>query len=280
MSRFLDSIKWFYNLIRDNFSYKEKYSKCNLITKNGELTIMTFNIRRDNFKDGIFNWQKRKESIVKMINEYAPDIICMQEVMPHMAKFLVSELSGCYDNVSLECFTNKPLDKTWFIFGEGLLTFYKKGKFKHLDSNYMKLYDGRLVNMRRMLCVDLLDENNEIVYAYNTHFCHKNRDARKKSFEKILKHIKERDLSNVFIAGDFNTELFWVNNGVEKFLNEFTCNPPDMKGSVNGYLDSDYNVTIDFVFSDRNHVKNEVIRKEYDAKYLSDHYPVLLTYKN
>lgn len=279
MNRFFEGIKWFFRVIRDNFSYKEKYSKCNLISKNGELTIMTFNIRRDSVKDGIFNWQNRKTSIIKMINEYAPDIICMQEVMPHMAKFLISELEGCYNNVSLESFTNQPLDKTWCILGEGLLTFYKKGKFQKLDSNYMKLFDGRLINVRRMLSINLLDENNKLLHVYNTHFCHKNRNARKKSFEKILNHIKEQNLSNVYIAGDFNTELSWANNGVELFLNEFTCNLPDSGGTINSYLESDNNITIDFVFSDKQHIKNEVIRNEYDIKYLSDHYPVLLTYK-
>ena len=206
--------KWFFRIIRENFSYKDKSTKCDIITKTDGLTVMSFNIRRDSESDGEYNWRYRKESIIKMIKEYGPDIICMQEVMPHMAKYLVSELAGCYNHVGLECFTNREISKSWCFLGEGMLTFYKKGKFDLVDSDYMKLFDARILNVRRATMLTLKDKNDKLYYIFNTHFCHLDRTCRKKSFEKILNYIDNNNLENVYIAGDFNCETTWVNNGL------------------------------------------------------------------
>ena len=237
---------------------------------------MTFNIRRDVDKDGANNWQYRKASIIKMIHEHAPDIICMQEVMPHMAKYLVQELSCCYGHTSLECITNGALSKTFFVWGEGMITFFRKDKFKLIGSDYTKLFDKRWFNARRALFATLSDGKNQLTVV-NTHFCHLDGECRKQSFEKLLNWVDENKLTNVFIAGDFNTEIHYANNGIDLFTNRFSYNIPDSEGTFNSY-GGIKGVTIDFIFSDRPIVTTEVIRSEYDIKYISDHYPVVNVY--
>lgn len=280
MKNFLNTLKWFFRICKENFIYKKKCGDIEFSFKDEDFTIMSFNIRRDCEPDGKNNWTYRKESIVKMINEYTPDVICMQEVMPHMAKYLVQELSGSYDYVGLECFTNKELSKSYFVFGEGMMTFYKKNKFTLVHSDYMKLFDGRILNVRRASILTLTDKNHKEYHVFNTHFCHKDRDCRRKSFEKIYDYIKSHNLSNIFVVGDFNCETTWINNGIDLFLKNFYYNQPNRKGSINSFKYSDYNITIDFIFSDKNYTSSEVIYKNYDVEFLSDHYPLLHTYEN
>ena len=76
MNNFIDTIKWFFRITKENFIYK-KPNPVVINHNRNNLSIMTFNIRRDVLKDGINNWQYRKENIVKMIQEESPDIICM-----------------------------------------------------------------------------------------------------------------------------------------------------------------------------------------------------------
>ena len=272
--------KWFFRVIAENFEYKklQKFSNTLFMTSSDDLTIMTFNIRRDCIEDENYNWQYRKENIIKMIKQYSPDIICMQEVMPHMAKYLIYQLGNYYDSVGLESFTCGDLTRSWCFFGEGLLTFYKKNKFTLKSTDCIKLFDGRKINIRRASVLKLFDSKENTYDIINIHFCHKDRYCRKQSFEKILKYINDRNITNAFIAGDFNCEPSWPNNGVELFLNNFYHNMPDKKGSINNFKESDNNITIDFVFSNKHLIKSEVIRDQYDIKYLSDHYPILCHY--
>lgn len=269
-------IKWFFRVLWENLIYRKKYHQCNLTVDKDKLTVMTFNIRRDVIDDGEYNWQYRRDSIIQMINEYNPDIICMQEVMPHMAKYLIQELSACYDHNSIDCSTNMKLTTSFLINGEGMLTLFKKDRFKLIKSHYMVLYDKRPINTRRALISALKCEIGDITII-NTHFCYLDSNCRKQSFEKISNWINDNHITNVFIAGDFNTELHCVNDGIDIFTKQFSCNERDAIGSLNSFGKIS-GCTIDYIFSDKQIINSEVIRKEYDIKYLSDHYPIINTY--
>ena len=110
MSDFKQTMKWLSRVTKDNFN--------NVVNDNISITfdkgfkIMSFNIRRDSYTDDLNNWEYRKSAIVEMISEVAPDIICMQEVMPHMAKYLSKQLSKYYDSCGVECFTGREITKS------------------------------------------------------------------------------------------------------------------------------------------------------------------------
>ena len=147
--------QWLWRIIKSHFNNKP--NKDIIIEFKHNLHIMTFNIRRDVAKDGKNNWQYRKEAIVEMIKQTAPDIICMQEVMPQMAKYLKSQLSKYYNCKGLEYFTGREITKSFCILGEGLLTFYRKDRFDFVDKQKIKLCDGRKINLRRALVTRLYD---------------------------------------------------------------------------------------------------------------------------
>ena len=46
------------------------------------LTLMSFNIRYDNSKDGENRWNLRKEHVAEVIREQQPDVIAIQDRAP------------------------------------------------------------------------------------------------------------------------------------------------------------------------------------------------------
>ena len=49
------------------------------------MKLVTFNIRCDFGQDGENNFEYRKDLILKKIAQEKPDMICFQEVLPHIA---------------------------------------------------------------------------------------------------------------------------------------------------------------------------------------------------
>ena len=59
--------------------------------KGDSLVIMSFNVRdwtRDTDKSQDTFWKKRMESMRKMIEDISPDIICLQEVLPPVGRYI------------------------------------------------------------------------------------------------------------------------------------------------------------------------------------------------
>lgn len=272
-----ENIKWFCRVFSEMFKYNNVDTNLHLTEYDTNNRIMTFNIRRDVLKDRANNWQYRKESIVKMIEKYSPDIICMQEVMPHQAKYLAHKLGAEYYNVGLENGLGTNLVTSKLVFGEGLLVFYRKTKFSFVEKTKIKLYDGRIVNFRRALIVTLFDNcNKQNITIINTHFCHISPEARKKSFTKILSRWNKIQNSDVvYICGDFNCQLNELESGIDIFSQNFFYNKPTDKGTINFYSDKGSGKTIDFIFTNKPYIHSEVIRDKFDKVFLSDHWPVL-----
>ena len=58
------------------------------------LTLMSFNIRYDNSKDGENRWELRKEHVAEVIREQKPDVIAIQEAVSSQMKFLRDEFKN------------------------------------------------------------------------------------------------------------------------------------------------------------------------------------------
>lgn len=271
-----ETLKWLWRITKENFGNKADDSIHIEFDKTKDLKVMTFNIRRDCLKDGDNNWQYRKDAIIAMIADQKPDIICMQEVMPHMAKFLKAKLSKYYDCCGVECFTGREITKSMCVLGEGLLTMYRKDRFKMCDKDVIKLFDGRKINLRRAFVIYLRDDFSERFRAIvNTHFCHKSEDARFESFEKLWDWHNEKGIFyRTFICGDFNCQIVHPS-----FRAVFYRSKKTDQGTIN-YFSGASKKTIDFIFSNVPFYESKVIREEYNGvKFLSDHWPVMNTYK-
>ena len=276
------TIQWLWRITKSHFNNKP--NKDINIEFRHNLHIMTFNIRRDIAKDDKNNWQYRKEAIVEMIKQTAPDIICMQEVMPHMAKYLKSQLSKYYDCKGLECFTGREITKSFCVLGEGLLTFYRKDRFDFIDKQKIKLFDGRKINLRRALVTRLYDRfEYRQIDVVNTHFCYMSNEARNKSFIKLWQRYCKtyNQIEDIFICGDFNCQSFNKESGINLFTRNFSYNDFDKNvgfGTIN-YFRNKTKKVIDFIFSNKSIKSSRIIDSEFNnVKFISDHYPVINIY--
>jgi endonuclease/exonuclease/phosphatase family metal-dependent hydrolase len=271
--------QYFFRLLKENFfSFRGVDNSVNISFKNDKgLSVMTFNIRRDTPNDGDNNWQYRREHVVEMISYYQPDVICFQEVMPTMAKYLIHKLSNYYDNAGVENFTNREMRKCNLVFGEGLFTMWRKDKFNFVGKKVVKIFDGRKINLRRFMDVTL-NHNGKELHVINTHFCHMSVDARNASFKKIYEHVK--DFKEFYICGDFNTDKTYKNTDITIFTNNFSYNykKVDSDTTINFFGKRKSLDIIDYVFSNNVIVDENIIYGYGDCKYMSDHNPVIVKY--
>ena len=246
--------------------------------------IITFNIRRDSPNDGENNWEYRKNAIINMILDKKPSIICMQECMPHMWKYLYNTLKLDYKEYSIDCYNKKSLLKSKLFISEGIGILYDYEKYHCLNKGYIKLHKGFGFDTKYWrICqyIQLMNKiTGEVFYVFNTHFEHKTRDARYNACKLIHNKIQEicKDYP-VYICGDFNAEPYWTSN-LEPLVNNYKCSLDKCTnkgiGTISGF-GKPTRINIDLCFYKNTEINSSyIINESYNSNYLSDHYPVMI----
>ena len=258
-----------------------------------DLKIVTFNIRCDYGQDGENQFCYRKDLIKNKIEKEHPDIICFQEVLPHVAKWLKDNLTDYY---VVGCGREKELD------GEQMTVAVEKTRFQMISmETYWMSPDphvpGRRYEEQSMCprtCTELIlqeETEKKVFRLINTHLDHIGAEARKLGLEQIVNKIKtEKFLPDlpVILAGDFNVEP----DGKElDVLKQEACqNLADGIGiTYHGFGGSEPEQSIDYIYLFPNGRKDEFSLKKLEKweekmgnVWLSDHYPVsvLLEWKS
>lgn len=250
------------------------------------LKAMTYNIRLDVASDGHNAWPFRKDFFASQIRFYEPDILGIQEAMPHQVVDL-EQLLPQYNHVGIG---REGVGK-----GESSNIFYKKDKLKVLETNTFWLSDTPEVISKgwdaacHRVCTYALfqeAETNQLFWVFNTHLDHIGEQARTKGIELILAQINQLNTLNypVIFMGDFNSEpqedriisLKKVMNDAREVSLEKPFGPV---GTFNNF-EHDKSVTalIDYIFiskkSNLKVIKYAVLSDSKDLKYPSDHLPV------
>ncbi len=248
-----------------------------------EAKIMTFNIRYDNPYDGENCWVRRRDFVFEMLQREAPDILCLQEVLPHVKNDLEDHLTmynfcGCGRSAVLQDeynpigYNRKRFDLLYTD------TFWLGSDPKQPGS--MNPYS---VDLPRICTqVILRDKQDGKVFAvYNTHLDHVSDKSRIWGMSVIFDRMRKyRDLPS-FITGDFNA----TPDGVE--LDYFnTYNPlglVDLSDTAalpvaytyHDFMKPEHNCKIDYIFATKDVTKVDFdsIRDTKGTLELSDHYP-------
>lgn len=181
-------------------------SGCNLPDKQ-RIDVMSFNIRYDNPKDGIFSWDHRKDMVYWTIKTYKPDVLGLQEVLKGQLDELEDALTD-YNWVGSG--RDDGQEK-----GEYVPIFYRKDRFAKADEGAFWLSEEPEVPgsmgwdaacTRMVSWVKLIDINSGYsFYFFNTHFDHMGEEARKKSALLLNDSVRRiASLKPVIITGDFN----------------------------------------------------------------------------
>lgn len=250
------------------------------------LKVMTYNIRLDVASDGENAWPFRKDFFASQIHFYEPDVLGVQEAMPHQVVDL-EKLLPQYSQVGIG---REGVGK-----GESSNIFYKKNKFKVIKTNTFWLSDtpekiskGWDAACHRVCTYSLFQEltTNRLFWVFNTHLDHIGKQARTKGLELILSKINQLNTKKhpVIFMGDFNSEpqearIIALKEVMDDTRQVSIEKPFGPSGTFNNFeFDKPVKELIDYVFISK---KSNLKVKKYailsdlkNLKYPSDHLPV------
>ncbi|MCI9617452.1 MAG: endonuclease/exonuclease/phosphatase family protein [Eubacterium sp.] len=252
------------------------------------MNIVTFNIRCDHKQDGKNNFEYRKLLIRKCLLEKNPDIVCFQEMLPHMALWL-SEVLKDYQLVG--CGREKDLT------GEQMTVAIRKDRFEIISmdtywlSNTPYLPGSRYEEQSKYprTATQLLlkeTETNDVCLIVNTHLDHKDSRARVQGMKCVLDKIHQAQIQwkaigklPAILCGDMNAhpdspEIESMNHsGIVCDITE------EISGTYHNFGKIDRPAKIDYIAVSENIrlEKLELWKDQKNGVFLSDHYPISAT---
>lgn len=257
------------------------------------IRLMTYNIRLDLASDGANSWPERKAFFMDQLRFYDPDILGVQEALPHQSSAIVQTFSQ-FQRVGLGRESNNT--------GESSSLFIRKEKFSIQDSGTFWLSEtpdrvskGWDASYNRVCTYALVKirQSGKLFWIFNTHLDHKGQQARKNGVALILSTIQRLNKKNypVVLMGDFNSEPTSPNIQQIRVsmddTREVTVDPPyGPAGTFNGFVFENSELPrIDYIFISKKSPwtihKQAILADSREKRYASDHFPVFteLRYK-
>ena len=245
------------------------------------MKFVTFNLRYDCKTDGINNFSCRQPLILRVIGEERPDVICFQEVLPHMADWLKESLTEFY---VVGCGRGEHLD------GEQMSVAFRKAEYQLLEMRTFWLSETPAVPGSRYpdqsicprTCTDavLMEQSSGQVFrVMDTHLDHEGKGARKQGLLQILRQMETEPFFSdapVILAGDFNAKPDSEELAPLSETPGLTVVTKDIGITWHGYGLTDRPAQIDYIVL-RGGASCVSVRKwthEENGVFLSDHYPV------
>ena len=243
------------------------------------MKIVTFNIRCDFGQDGGNNFCFRKPLILEKLRREAPDIICFQEVLPHVAVWLMEALTDYY---VIGCGRSETLED------EQTTIAYRKSGINLMWMETHWLSETPFVPATRYpdqsICPRTYTEavfeeyaTKRVFRVVNTHLDHEGPEARRRGLLQIMDRLEKVEFFPgvpVVITGDMNAEPDSPEMAVMKGT-PYVNVAEGLGATYHGYGQANPPVFIDYIY-----VKGFVCEsrekwtEEKDGVFLSDHYPV------
>lgn len=284
----------------------------NLTEDDKSFTTMSFNIKCFAKTEAETHyWSHRKSALLELVVAQNADILGFQEVTHPQYKFLMNNLDSKYAYVGIyrsglnferantimkqddPAPTLLNLLTSSTIIDEATPIFYNKSRYEliknetfWLSTTPQKPSKSWGAKCRRICTYAQLKDcyTNEIINVLNTHFDHGKEKARLESVELVQNFIKENNLQNIIIMGDFNaTEDSLTYNAMTKGNISNTkylapASARDTGATFNGFGKSTSESTIDYIFitNDCFEVVNTKIIADQinEDTYISDHYAI------
>jgi endonuclease/exonuclease/phosphatase family metal-dependent hydrolase len=266
-----------------------------------ELTLMCFNIRYDNPADGQDRWDQRTPLVIDTIREHDPDVVGLQEALQHQLQDLLEALPE-YAHVGVGRDDGKSG-------GEYSAILYRKSRLMPASSGTFWLSDtpeapgskswGNRV-IRICTWTHLRDQQSgQSFWIYNTHLDHDSQNAREEGVKLIARRIAERQPKEqagsrepAFLMGDFNAgeenpATMYIKGRVQTGLDPapiamvdtFRALHPDEAevGTFHRFRGTPGRDKIDYIFAEPDITVRsaEIIRKNDNGRYPSDHFPLI-----
>ena len=244
--------------------------------------ILSFILRVNVAVDGKNAWDYRKEKVFMFLKSGHFDMIGFQEVTPSMYQELKAHLVE-YQFVGI----GRDKDQ------EAIPIFFKKNKYKVLDSNTLWLSNTPHVESRvegshfpRIVTyVVLEDENQNRIAYFNTHLDYSSEDVCEMQaiiLSKIMEDISFHYKANAVLSGDFNQlpESKAIKYLSTKYQNVFS-KKERLGLTFHNFSNQTEGKPIDYFFysKDLEEVSFQIIHHQTQDFFLSDHYPLIAEFK-
>ena len=245
------------------------------------MKFVTFNLRCDHRQDGENCFVYRQPLILRVLEREKPDVICFQEVLPHMAAWLKRSLPDYY---AVGCGRGQKLD------GEQVTAAFRKEDYQLLEMRTFWLsetpavpgsrYPGQSSCPRTCTEAVLMEEASGRVFrVFNTHLDHVGKEARARGLAQVLRRAESAETfpgAPMILAGDFNAPPDSEEMAILKTRPGLTDATLSVGVTYHGYGKADPPEQIDYiVIGDPLHCAG--VSKWTDREgnvFLSDHYPV------
>jgi endonuclease/exonuclease/phosphatase family metal-dependent hydrolase len=255
------------------------------------LKLMTYNIRLDAAVDSENAWKYRKDYFAAQIRFYEPDILGIQEALPHQVNDISTRLTH-YDYVGIG---REGVGK-----GESSNIFYNKHRFQAVEASTFWLSEtpdsiskGWDAAYHRVCTYVLLRDrkNNKMFWIFNTHLDHEGEVARTKGIELILERINSVNLRKypVIFMGDLNSEpetdrIMDLKAAMIDTRTASIEKPFGPTGTFNGFKHHEpVTKLIDYIFISKGSPfsvrKYAILSDSKELRYPSDHLPVFVELK-
>ena len=250
------------------------------------IKYISYNIRYANASDGDNAWDIRKPATKEMIEREQPDIFGLQEALIGQLKYIDSNFPQ-YSRVGVGRDDGKED-------GEFMAVYYRNDKFKLLESGNFWLsetpdqcsmgWDAACKRIVTWAKLKDLDSKKEF-YVFNTHLDHVGEVAREQSILLIVRKINEivkDDKMLVLLSGDFNSNVSSpIFDPLKSIMKDSRAILPESEWipTYNSFGNGN-DAMIDYIFYKNAEVQDfKTLNGDYGKPYISDHYPVMATFK-
>jgi endonuclease/exonuclease/phosphatase family metal-dependent hydrolase len=252
-----------------------------------DVKVVTFNLRMDTTGDGKYYFFNRAPYILRKIQNENPDIICFQEATDKILDWLKCNL---YQYTVVGTGRGKDLRD------EANPIAFRKDKFElfTLDQFWLSLtphipgsrHKGQSDCPRICMVASLRVKGSpQLLRIYNTHLDHVGMEARVLGIRSILERITSDNQAlkcPIILTGDFNAEPTEETIKEVKKYSDF----PLLDATDHilttfhdfGKLKEPSGNKIDYIFSDMTVACSAEIWEQEDGYFLTDHYPISVTF--
>lgn len=245
------------------------------------LSVISFNIRMGEGKDGTNSWQFRCPATIYMLRDKQPDIFGLQEAYDYQVLFIRENMLD-YKSVGVGREDGKHKGEHMSIFyNKKKISLLKWGTFWLSETPEKPSMGWDAACFRTATWALMKDKRSGHKFYYvNTHLDHVGKTAQREGLALIVERIRaiNPDGYPMVLTGDFNVES---NDPVLTDLNKMmkdarvTAERTDSLNSFNGWGKS--SSVIDYIYYSgfSSCPKFETVQKKYgDFPFISDHYPV------
>ncbi len=254
-----------------------------IVSMSQDLSLMTYNIRLDWGTDEN-RWDNRKELMVNQLKFYEPDILGIQEGLPHQVKYLDSALSD-YQYIGVGREDGKAKGEFTAIYFKNDIELLESGTF-WLSETPSEVSVGWDAALPRICTYGLFKAGKKKFWVFNTHFDHIGEQARVESMKLILSQINSYNQKGfpVILIGDLNVTPYDQPILEMKMVLKDTrdiaeiVHGPDATFNSFAFAQTPHR-RIDYIAVDDQVkvMKYAVLTDSFDQRYISDHFPVYCT---